>query len=110
MKRIVVLTIAILMVIGLVLPGCTVVAPSSAEGKEVTALAQSSGDVTTYEGDLIIDGYEEFIIEACTWIQKGNIYVRDHGGLIVRNATLQVSQTHLCQYEFKVEDFATLIM
>jgi hypothetical protein len=79
-------------------------------GAEVTTMAESSENVTTYDGDLIIDGYEEFLIENCTWIQNGNIYVRGHGQLIVRNATLEVSQTYLYQYEFKVEDLATLIM
>ena len=111
MKSIVFLIMAALLVLGLVLSGCSAVAPFNTEGKEVTAFqAESSGNVTTYNGDLVIDGYEEFVIENCTWIQKGNIYVKDHGELIVRNAELRVSQTYLYQYEFKVQNFATVSM
>ncbi|MGQ9546737.1 MAG: hypothetical protein ACUVTR_06240, partial [Dehalococcoidia bacterium] len=72
MKNNVFMITASFLLLGLVLPGCGGVVPLSAEGREVTVLqAGSSGNVTTYEGDLIIDGYEEFVIENCTWIQKG---------------------------------------
>ena len=110
MKRIVFFTIATLLAIGLVVPGCTAAAQSDSGVLAVTALAESPENGTTYEGDLVIDGYEEFVIEDCIWIQRGNIYVRDHGELIVRNATLQIDQTYLYQYELTVQDFATVVM
>jgi hypothetical protein len=110
--RISIFLIAVALIVGMVgyaLTQCNLTIPRVA-GAEVTTMAESSENTTTYDGDLVIDGYEEFIIENCTWIQKGNIYVKDHARLIVRNATLQLSQNYFYQYEFKVENFATLIM
>jgi hypothetical protein len=109
MKRTIFLIIAALLVLGLALPGCSTVVPFTSESTKVTALqAQSSGNVTTYDGDLIIDGYDEFVIENCTRVQKGNIYVKDYGKLTVRNAELRTDQTHPHQYEFVVKDYGTL--
>ena len=57
--------------------GCTStqgdLTPFRSIGTRVTSMAESSENTITYDGDLIIDGYEEFLIENCTWIQKGNI-------------------------------------
>jgi hypothetical protein len=84
---------------------------------EATNIAKSTIDpplLTTYEnrtnhsGDLVIVGYREFIIENCTFIQTGNIYVRDYGKLIVRNVELQINQTRLWHYELKIEDYGTM--
>jgi hypothetical protein len=51
-------------------------------------------NVTTHEGDLIIDGYKTLVIENCTYSQNGNIYVVEHGKLIVRNAVLVISSKY----------------
>jgi hypothetical protein len=79
-------------------------------GAEVTTMAQSSENITTYDGDLIIDGYEEFVIENCTWIQKGNVYVRDMAKLIIRNCVFQDSQAYFGQYQIIIGDYARLVV
>lgn len=58
----------------------------------------------THEGDLVIDGNETFIIENCTYIQTGNVYVRDNARLIIKNAELQLNQTSHWQYSLEVSD------
>jgi len=65
-------------------------------------------NVTTHEGDLIINGTQVFVIENCTFIQTGSIYVRDSAKLVVRNATFQMNQTYIPQYQFVVDDYGTL--
>jgi hypothetical protein len=62
-----------------------------ATNPSLKSLASSYENVTTHQGDLIIDGTQTFVIENCTYIETGNIYVRDWAKLIVRNAELQVS-------------------
>jgi len=62
-----------------------------------------------HEGDLIIDGTQEYVIENCTYIQAGDIYVRDYSKLNVRNALLDIEQTYT-QFNVIVDDHATLTM
>jgi rhodanese-related sulfurtransferase len=61
-----------------------------------------------HNGDLIIDGTQIFVIENCTYIQTGNIYVRDDAKLSIRNAEVTINQTNLEQFEFIAEDYATV--
>jgi hypothetical protein len=70
-------------------------------------LASSYDNVTTHEGDLVIDGSQTFVIENCTYIQTGNMQVRDWGRLIVRDSKLLINQTYLWQYNFTIEDYGT---
>jgi hypothetical protein len=65
-------------------------------------------NVTTHEGDLIINGTQTFVIENCTYIQTGNIYVTDSGKLIARHSELRMNQTGYQQYNFIVKDYANL--
>jgi len=65
-------------------------------------------NITTHEGDLIIDGTQTYVIENCTYIQTGNIYVRDWAKLLVKNAEIEINQTTPWQYELSVEDYGTL--
>ena len=67
-------------------------------------------NVTTHEGDLTINGTETYLIENCTYIQNGNVYVRDQANLEITNSVLRVSQHYNYQYEFVVGDAATLEM
>jgi hypothetical protein len=71
-------------------------------------LASSYDNGTTHEGDLVISGTQTYVIENCTYIQTGNIYVRNYAKLVARNATFQISQIYVNQYEFRVDDYATL--
>lgn len=62
-----------------------------------------------HEGDLIIDGTQVYVIENCTYIQAGDIYVRDYSKLNVRNALLDIDQNYT-QFNVIVDDHATLTM
>ena len=62
----------------------------------------------THEGDLIIDGAQTYVIENCTYIQTGNIYVRDSAKFSARHARLQINQTLLWQCEFQVQGYGIL--
>jgi rhodanese-related sulfurtransferase len=55
-----------------------------------------------HRGDLIIDGTQTFVIENCTYIQTGNIYVEDYAKLVVQNATLWLNQTDAFQFNIQV--------
>jgi hypothetical protein len=65
-------------------------------------------NVTTHEGDLIIDGTQTYVIENCTYLQTGSIYLRNYGKLIARNAEFKINQTSFWQYDFRSEGYATL--
>jgi len=65
-------------------------------------------NVTTHEGDLIIDGTQTFVIENCTYNQTGNIYVKDSGNLSLQNAALILSMQYNDQYNIYIEENATL--
>jgi hypothetical protein len=47
-----------------------------------------SENVTIYDGDLIIDTYKKLVIRNCTWIQRGNILVKDYAKLTTESATI----------------------
>lgn len=55
-----------------------------------------------HNGDLIIDGAQTFVIENCSFIQTGNIYVEDYAKLVVQNATLWLNQTDAFQFNIRV--------
>jgi rhodanese-related sulfurtransferase len=57
-----------------------------------------------HNGDLIIDGTQTFVIENCSYIQTGNICVKDYGTLIMREAELFLNQSRLYEYQMRVED------
>jgi rhodanese-related sulfurtransferase len=57
-----------------------------------------------HNGDLVIGQTQTFVIENCTYIQSGNIDVRDYGTFIIRNAELFLSQSSYYEYEVTVED------
>jgi len=63
-----------------------------------------------HRGDLIIDGTQTYVIENCTYIQTGNIFVSDHAKLIIRNSVLSMNQTYLFQFVLAVKNWATLEM
>jgi hypothetical protein len=66
------------------------------------------GNVTTHEGDLVINGTQMFVIENCTFIQTGNIRVRDRAKLVIRNSELCLNGTYPMQYNPVVEDYGIL--
>ena len=62
-------------------------------------------DVSTnprHVGDIVVEDDEVFIIEDMYFTQTGNIFVRDHATLVVRNATLNLNQKYWCQYQISV--------
>jgi len=61
-----------------------------------------------HTGDLIIDGTHTFIIENCTYIQTGNVYVSELGRLVVINSKLQINQHYFWECEFTVREYGTL--
>jgi len=70
--------------------------------------SKATDPVITHVGDLIIDGNETFFIENCTYIQTGNIYVRDNATLILQNAELFLEQSDSYQYNLRVQNNARL--
>jgi len=54
-----------------------------------SALSSLYENVTTNNGDLIINGTQTYVIENCSYTQTGNIEVRDYGTLIIRNSFFQ---------------------
>lgn len=48
-----------------------------------------------HQGDLVISGDQIFIVEDATYINDGNIIIKDQAKLILRNATLMLNMTDL---------------
>jgi rhodanese-related sulfurtransferase len=44
-------------------------------------------------GDLLIDGTQTFVIENCTYMQTGNIFIRDYSTLVIKDAEVIINQT-----------------
>jgi hypothetical protein len=65
-------------------------------------------NVTTHEGDLIINGTQTLVIENCTYIQNGDISVANHGKLVMRNCDLVLNQTSVYEYALVVRENAML--
>jgi len=61
-----------------------------------------------HEGDLIIDGTQTYVIENCTYVQTGNIYVRDYGKLIVRDAMFIANLTYKWEYGASMDGHSSL--
>ena len=59
---------------------------------------------TTRANDLIISGQERVVIENTEYIQTGNILVNETGTLILRNATLILTQPASHQYDIRFYD------
>lgn len=57
-----------------------------------------------HNGDLVTGQTQTFVIENCTYIQSGNIDVRDYGTFIIRNAELLLNQSGHYEYNVTVED------
>ncbi|HEY4674439.1 MAG TPA: dockerin type I domain-containing protein [Candidatus Bathyarchaeia archaeon] len=75
----------------------------------ITYSTSAYENVTTHEGDLIINGTQTCVIENCTYIQTGNIYVNDYAKLIVRNVVFDMIQMiHPISRCLTVDDWATL--
>ena len=64
-------------------------------------------NVTTHEGDLIINGTQAFVIENCAYKQMGDIFVEDWGNLSLKDATLVLMMQYDHQYNIYIEDDAT---
>jgi hypothetical protein len=80
----------------------------NSENSKVSSPISAYENVTTHEGDLIISGTQVFAIENCTFIQRGNIHVRDRAKLVVRNSELCLNQTYPMQYNPTFGDYGTL--
>jgi hypothetical protein len=79
------------------------------ETNKVSSSMIASENVTIHEGDLIINGTQTYVIENCTYIQRGNIRVSDSARVKVRNAILRIDpQDYWFQFEFSVDSQATL--
>jgi hypothetical protein len=74
-----------------------------------SSLASSYDNVTTHDGDLIIDGTQTLDIENCTYIQTGNIGVRDYGTLVIRDSVFIINQTYWGQFEITIDDHGSLV-
>lgn len=63
-------------------------------------------NVTAHKGDLIVDGTQVVVIENCTYIQTGSVYVGANAKLLFRNAELQVNQSYLDQYQMNIAEYS----
>jgi hypothetical protein len=64
--------------------------PNTSPSLRNSSFVATYDNVTTHEGDLIIDGTQTVIIENCTWIQNGNIFVKDFAKLVIQNAAVKM--------------------
>ncbi|MEM3731351.1 MAG: rhodanese-like domain-containing protein [Candidatus Bathyarchaeia archaeon] len=60
-------------------------------------------------GDLIVTGTDTYLIQNCTYIQTGNIYVEDNAILTIKRSELIFNQTWACQYSFEVRGYGNLL-
>jgi len=65
-------------------------------------------NVTIHEGDLIIDGTQTFLIENCTYIQVGNVFIKDSATLILRKTELFLNLSFGYQYRIWVLNNANI--
>lgn len=61
-------------------------------------------NVTTYEGNITVGENATFTIENCSYILNGSIKLRDQGTLIIRNATLNITQNHPGHHEIIIDN------
>jgi hypothetical protein len=64
-------------------------------------------NITTHEGDLIINGTRTFRIENCTFVQRGNILVQDWSKLVVSNSVLIADNEYYGQIDLFVKGHAS---
>jgi nitrous oxidase accessory protein NosD len=86
-------------------------AHSSGEWSSNPELSRSSSplseNVTTNEGDLIINGTQTLAIRNCTYIVNGNVYVEDQARLLVSNSLLIINPDYIFRHkEFQIKDYA----
>ena len=65
---------------------------------------------TTHEGDLLIDGNQTFLIENCTYIQTGNIYVKENASFVIEKAELVMNMSESWQYNIYIYDTGKLFV
>jgi parallel beta-helix repeat protein len=82
-----------------------VMAPSILNG----GLVYAQQDTVVHVGDLIIDGNQNVRIEDCTYIQTGNIYVRENGVLTLNNCNLVINQSASYQFKIRTENNAQIV-
>jgi hypothetical protein len=87
-----------------VFTGCTV-----SDNTQLSKYSTSAYEnVTTHEGDLIINGTQTYVVENCTYIQRGNILVSDSANMIVHNSVFTMDQDYWHQFQFIVDEQARL--
>jgi hypothetical protein len=72
------------------------------------SLTSSYDNVTAHEGNLIINGTQTFVIEDCTYIQKGNVYVEDLASLIIKSAQFVMDLRYFEEFNIQVGNNATV--
>jgi hypothetical protein len=80
----------------------------NSEINKVSTPISAYENVTTHEGDLVINGTQTFLIENCVYVQTGNTYVSDYGKLVIDNSLFIVNQAHMGQYEARIDGHASL--
>jgi len=75
----------------------------------VPNLMITSKEGNFHSGTLVIDG-EEYVIENTTFVQYGDIIVRNGGRLVIRNATLQFRIDYHEQYSIQIEDNSEIVI
>ena len=77
----------------------------------VTAYSTSSYEnVTTHEGDLIINGTQMYVIENATFFIDGNIIVRDYSTLVIRNSKVILQLEFFGEHWVEMRDYSRLLV
>jgi len=61
-----------------------------------------------HEGDLIIDGIQTFTVENCTYMQKGDIYIRDSAKMLINDAIVMIDTQSDYQYNIYTENHGAI--
>jgi len=77
-------------------------------GLNYMGITSACNQTITHIGDLVIDGNQTFVIENCTFIQTGNIYVKDKATLIISHSKLSLNQSISWQYSIHADNDATI--
>ena len=77
---------------------------------ELTALLTRYEQTVEHEGDLILEGDEELVIENTHYIQRGSIELRDRAPLIIRNSLFEMPNEYAGQWKLEAYGQSQFVM
>lgn len=80
-------------------------------GENPSAVVSSNGqNITTYEGDLVLENDDVFLVKDARFELEGNLLMRDNSILILENATFVPIHDFAGQYNYTMHGNAKLIL